>query len=32
VGVYAMLRVYTVIFGEQAGELEHMAQSWLWGF
>lgn len=31
VGVYAMLRVYTVIFGEQAGELEHMAQSWLWG-
>lgn len=31
VGVYAMLRVYTVIFGEQAGELEHMAQPWLWG-
>jgi multicomponent K+:H+ antiporter subunit D len=30
VGVYATLRVYTVIFGEQAGELEHMAQSWLW--
>ncbi|WP_166419159.1 monovalent cation/H+ antiporter subunit D [Pseudoalteromonas sp. Z1A8] len=31
VGVYAMLRVYTVIFGEQAGLLEHMAQPWLWG-
>jgi multicomponent K+:H+ antiporter subunit D len=31
VGVYAMLRVYTVVFGEQAGELEHMAQQWLWG-
>ncbi|ALS32408.1 multicomponent K+:H+ antiporter subunit D [Pseudoalteromonas translucida KMM 520] len=31
VGVYAMLRVYTVMFGEQAGELEHMAQTWLWG-
>jgi multicomponent K+:H+ antiporter subunit D len=31
VGVYAMLRIYTVIFGEQAGELEHMAQPWLWG-
>lgn len=31
VGVYAMLRVYTVIFGEQAGALEHMAQPWLWG-
>lgn len=31
VGVYAMLRVYTVIFGEQAGALEHMVQPWLWG-
>jgi multicomponent K+:H+ antiporter subunit D len=31
VGVYAMLRVYTVIFGQQAGELEHMAQPWMWG-
>lgn len=31
VGVYAMLRVYTVIFGEQAGLLNHMAQPWLWG-
>lgn len=31
VGVYAILRIYTVVFGEQAGELAHMAQSWLWG-
>lgn len=31
VGVYAMLRVYTVIFGDNAGELAHMAQPWLWG-
>lgn len=30
VGVYAMFRVYTIIFGEQAGELAFMAQSWLW--
>ena len=30
VGVYSMMRVYTLIFGEQAGELSHMAQSWLW--
>ncbi|MBQ4831699.1 monovalent cation/H+ antiporter subunit D [Pseudoalteromonas sp. MMG010] len=31
VGVYAMLRVYTVVFGDEAGELAHMAQPWLWG-
>ncbi|CCQ12520.1 Na(+) H(+) antiporter subunit D [Pseudoalteromonas luteoviolacea B = ATCC 29581] len=31
VGVYSMMRVYTLIFGEHAGELSHMAQSWLWG-
>ncbi|MFC3033761.1 monovalent cation/H+ antiporter subunit D [Pseudoalteromonas fenneropenaei] len=31
VGVYSMLRVYTLIFGEHAGELNHMAQDWLWG-
>ena len=31
VGVYAMLRVYTVIFGDEAGQLAHMAQPWLWG-
>ncbi|TQF69888.1 monovalent cation/H+ antiporter subunit D [Pseudoalteromonas luteoviolacea] len=30
VGVYSMMRVYTLIFGEQAGELSHMAQHWLW--
>ncbi|MGO3299759.1 MAG: monovalent cation/H+ antiporter subunit D [Pseudoalteromonas sp.] len=31
VGVYAMLRVYTVIFGDEAGHLSHMVQPWLWG-
>ncbi|WP_462164192.1 monovalent cation/H+ antiporter subunit D [Pseudoalteromonas xiamenensis] len=31
VGVYSMMRVYTLIFGEGAGELSHMAQHWLWG-
>lgn len=30
VGVYSMMRVYTLIFGDEAGELIHMAQSWLW--
>ncbi|ATD05572.1 MULTISPECIES: monovalent cation/H+ antiporter subunit D [Pseudoalteromonas] len=30
VGVYSMMRVYTLIFGDQAGELSHMAQEWLW--
>lgn len=30
VGIYSMMRVYTMIFGEEAGELTHMAQSWLW--
>ncbi|MCW8833548.1 MAG: monovalent cation/H+ antiporter subunit D [Colwellia sp.] len=30
VGVYSMMRVYTLIFGEEAGELSHIAQSWLW--
>jgi multicomponent K+:H+ antiporter subunit D len=30
VGVYSMMRVYTLIFGEEAGELAHMAQNWLW--
>ena len=30
VGVYSMMRVYTLIFGDEAGELTHMAQSWLW--
>ncbi|GHE85768.1 monovalent cation/H+ antiporter subunit D [Thalassotalea profundi] len=30
VGVYSMMRVYTLIFGDDAGELAHMAQDWLW--
>lgn len=30
VGVYSMMRVYTLIFGDEAGELSHMAQTWLW--
>ena len=30
VGVYSMMRFYTLIFGEQAGELSHIAQNWLW--
>jgi len=30
VGVYCIFRVYTVIFGEQAGELANMIQMWVW--
>ncbi len=30
VGVYAILRVYSLIFGAQAGELAHVAIPWLW--
>jgi multicomponent K+:H+ antiporter subunit D len=30
VGVYSMMRVYTLVFGEEAGELAHIAQNWLW--
>ena len=30
VGVYSIFRVYTVIFGEHAGELENIATPWLW--
>ena len=30
VGLYSILRVYTLIFGEQAGALAFMAQDWLW--
>jgi len=30
VGVYSMMRIYTLIFGDEAGELSHMAQHWLW--
>lgn len=30
VGVYCIFRVYTVVFGEQAGELANMVQPWIW--
>lgn len=30
VGVYAIIRVYTLMFGEHAGELAHFALPWLW--
>ena len=30
IGTYALLRVYTTIFGEQAGPLAGMASDWLW--
>lgn len=30
VGVYSIIRVYTLIFGEGAGELANFALSWLW--
>ncbi|GGD67796.1 monovalent cation/H+ antiporter subunit D [Lacimicrobium alkaliphilum] len=30
VGIYGIFRVYTVIFGEQAGELANMVQPWIW--
>lgn len=30
VGVYSMMRIYTLIFGYEAGALSHIAQSWLW--
>lgn len=30
VGVYGIFRVYTVIFGEQAGQLNGMIQPWIW--
>ncbi|MBR7887743.1 monovalent cation/H+ antiporter subunit D [Marinomonas sp. A79] len=30
VGVYSIFRVYTVIFGESAGELANIATPWLW--
>ncbi|PAV25782.1 monovalent cation/H+ antiporter subunit D [Tamilnaduibacter salinus] len=29
VGIYAILRVYTLIFGENAGELAHLGMNWL---
>ncbi|WP_160286141.1 monovalent cation/H+ antiporter subunit D [Pseudomonas knackmussii] len=30
VGIYSILRVYTLIFGAHAGELADLAQAWLW--
>jgi multicomponent K+:H+ antiporter subunit D len=30
VGVYSIFRVYTVIFGDQAGALANMVQPWVW--
>ena len=30
VGIYSILRVFTVVFGDHAGELANLAGSWLW--
>jgi len=30
VGLYAILRVYTLIFGDEAGTLANMVDAWLW--
>ncbi len=30
VGVYGIFRVYTVVFGEQAGGLSNLIQPWIW--
>lgn len=30
VGLYSILRVYTLIFGAEAGELAHLATGWIW--
>jgi multicomponent K+:H+ antiporter subunit D len=30
VGIYAVMRVYSLIFGESAGELAGVAEPWLW--
>lgn len=32
IGVYALLRVFTTIFGEHAGPLSGLATNWLWVF
>lgn len=32
IGVYALLRVFTTIFGEHAGPLQNLASNWLWPF
>ncbi|MFZ6045488.1 monovalent cation/H+ antiporter subunit D [Pseudomonas sp. CR3202] len=30
VGIYSILRVYSLVFGPEAGELANLAQPWLW--
>lgn len=30
VGLYAIVRVFTLVFGSAAGSLAHLGQSWLW--
>jgi multicomponent K+:H+ antiporter subunit D len=30
IGLYSILRVYTLIFGDEAGSLANMAEDWLW--
>ena len=30
VGLYSILRVYTLVFGSEAGSLANLAQEWLW--
>lgn len=30
IGVYAIIRVYTLIFGDHAGPLNNLAQPWVW--
>lgn len=30
VGIYAILRIYTLIFGDDAGTLSHLIAPWLW--
>ncbi|MCO4785578.1 monovalent cation/H+ antiporter subunit D [Marinomonas atlantica] len=30
VGIYSIFRIHGVVFGDDAGELAHIAQSWLW--
>lgn len=30
VGLYSILRVYTLVFGDESGNLSHLVQEWLW--
>ncbi|RDL42629.1 monovalent cation/H+ antiporter subunit D [Marinomonas piezotolerans] len=30
VGIYSILRIHNVVFGDEAGELANVAQSWIW--